>query len=111
MKDIKLSEIDHEAEPPIIPERGLLAAVLRRAITDALCSSIVPAHHRRDAMAFLQIEVESPSFEKTTGEYGFTYLELVQGLDLCPKTIHRELRKMYLSNQWTPFKRNRASKR
>ena len=87
--------LDHLHDKSSDPERQLLAAVLLRAIRDALTPTVeVSKHDKRTAVSFLQLDEKTPHFESFIGVSGFSYAFCCQALGLCPKRCSTAIRNL-----------------
>lgn len=97
---------DTELSPP----KKLLAAILKRAVMDVFGSERTDKYVRQAAIEYLSLEHDRPYMKKTKNGNGWTCVEILEHLDLCPFTFHKRLKKLYIAGSKLDIIRTRTSK-
>jgi hypothetical protein len=86
-----LETFDTELSPP----KKLLAAILKRAVMDVFGSERTDKYIRLAAIEYLSLEHDGLLMKRTKDGNGWTCVEILEHLDLCPFIFHKQLKKIY----------------
>jgi hypothetical protein len=92
-----------EALPPKPPEKRLLVAILIRAAHDALShTASIPPLTQREARQYFGLFSDFPNLNH--GLNSFSFSQVCDYLDLCPFTVHKNLKGIMVAGGIKPGK-------
>lgn len=92
-----LASANYENTDPVLGEKRLLAAVLAKAVHDAVSNTLtVQAHHRRSAREWLCYYSNDP--KKDFNNYHLSFFYICEALDLNPELVHKNV--VELISEW-----------